>query len=73
MDEIRVIGKFILLAGLILVLVGAVFLLAGKIPWIGNLPGDIHVKRENVSFYFPLTTCILVSVILTLVLLFFSR
>ena len=73
MGGIQTIGKFIILAGLILVLVGGVLSLTGKIPGIGRLRGDIHVKKENVSFYFPLTTCILISVILTLIFLFFRR
>ena len=73
MDEIRAISKFIILAGLLLVLVGGVLYLAGKITGIGRLPGDICVRKGNFSFCFPLTTCILVSVILTLVLLFFRR
>ncbi len=73
MGEIQTICKFIFLAGLLLVLIGGVLSFAGKIPGIGRLPGDIHVKRENVSFYFPLTTCILLSIILTLILIFFRR
>jgi hypothetical protein len=61
-------GRFLIVAGVILVIVGAAFLLAPKIPWLGRLPGDFSFKRGNVSFYFPLGTCILISIILTLIL-----
>jgi hypothetical protein len=66
-------GKTLMLIGVVLVLVGAVFSLAGKLPWLGHLPGDITIERERFSFYFPLTTCILISVIISLVLYFFRR
>jgi hypothetical protein len=46
---------------------------AGKLPWLGNLPGDITIQRERFSFYFPITTCILISVLISLVLYFFRR
>jgi hypothetical protein len=67
------IGRFLIVAGVILVIVGAVFLLAPKIPWLGRLPGDISFKRGNVSFYFPLGTCIVISIILTLILYLFRK
>ena len=67
------IGKTLILLGLLLVIVGVVFSLAGKIPWLGHLPGDISIQRERYSFYFPITTCILISVIVSLVLYFFRR
>ncbi|MEJ2671091.1 MAG: DUF2905 domain-containing protein [Deltaproteobacteria bacterium] len=66
-------GRFLIIVGVILVIVGAVFLLAPKIPWLGRLPGDISYKRGNFSFYFPLGTCILISIILTLILYLFRR
>jgi hypothetical protein len=66
-------GRFLIMIGVILVLVGAVFLLAPKIPWLGKLPGDISFKRGNFSFYFPLGTCILISIILTLILYLFRK
>jgi hypothetical protein len=66
-------GRFLIVIGVILVLVGAVFLVAPKIPWLGKLPGDISFKRGNVSFYFPLGTCILISIILTLILYLFRK
>jgi hypothetical protein len=66
-------GKTLILIGVVLVVVGAVFSLAGKLPWLGRLPGDITIQREHFTFYFPLTTCILISVIISLVLYFFRR
>ena len=66
-------GRLLILIGVILVVVGAAFLLAPKIPWLGKLPGDISYKRGNFTFYFPLGTCILISIILTLILYLFRR
>jgi len=66
-------GRLLIVVGVILVIVGAVFLLAPKIPWLGRLPGDISFKRGNFSFYFPLGTCILISIILTLIMYLFRR
>jgi hypothetical protein len=67
-------GKWLIVFGVILVILGAVFTLAGKVPWLGRLPGDIYIQRRNVTFYFPLITPILLSVVLSLLLsLFFRR
>jgi hypothetical protein len=66
-------GRFLIVIGVILVIAGAVLLVAPKIPWLGKLPGDISFKRGNVSFYFPLGTCILISIILTLILYLFRK
>ena len=66
-------GKTLILIGVVLVVVGALFSLAGKLPWLGQLPGDITIQRERFSFYFPLTTCIVISVVISLVLYFFRR
>jgi uncharacterized membrane protein YkgB len=66
-------GRFLIIIGAIMVLVGVVLLLGPKIPWLGRLPGDIVIKRENFTFYFPLATSIIISVILTLVLYLFRK
>jgi hypothetical protein len=66
-------GRFLIIIGAILVLVGVVLYLSPKIPWLGHLPGDIVIKREKFSFYFPLGTCILISIILTLILYLFRK
>ena len=66
-------GKFLIVAGGLLVGVGVLFLLGGKLPWLGRLPGDIVVQRENFSFYFPIATSILVSVVLSLLFALLRR
>jgi len=66
-------GKTLIYLGIVLVIVGALIVLAGKLPWLGHLPGDITIERERFSFYFPLATCILISVVVSLVLYFFRR
>jgi hypothetical protein len=66
-------GKFLILAGLLLVAVGLLTHFAGRIPFLGKLPGDFHFERENFSFSFPLTTCILISLLVTLILWIFRR
>jgi hypothetical protein len=66
-------GKFLILMGIILVIIGGLFLLANKLPFIGRLPGDIIIKKEHFSFYFPITTCILISIILSIIFWLFSR
>ena len=66
-------GRTLIILGLVIVLVGIVVSLAGKLPWLGRLPGDIAIKRENFSFYFPLGTCLLLSALLSLVMWLFRR
>jgi hypothetical protein len=66
-------GKMLIVFGVIMAAVGVVLLLAPKIPWLGKLPGDITYRGERFTFYFPLATCILLSVILSLILYLFRR
>ena len=66
-------GKILIYLGLLLIVIGVLLTLAGKLPWLGRLPGDIAIERDNFSFYFPLATSILISVIISLVLYFFRR
>lgn len=61
-------GRFFIILGLILVGVGLLLSIAPKIPWLGRLPGDIFIQRERMTFYFPLTTSILLSLLLTLIM-----
>ena len=64
----NIIGKYIILAGIIIVAVGLLIFFAGnKFQWLGHLPGDIRVEKENFKFYFPLTTMIILSLLLTLI------
>jgi len=61
-------GKILIIFGIFLVIIGGVLLFAGRhFPFLGKLPGDIHVKGERFEFYFPVTTCLIVSLVLTLV------
>lgn len=66
-------GKLLVIAGAVLVALGVVLMLSDRIPWLGRLPGDIVVRRENFTFYFPLATSLLISVILSLLLWLFRR
>jgi hypothetical protein len=62
-------GKYFIVFGIILVIVGVVlYFLGNHLSWLGKLPGDIRVEKENMKFYFPITTMILISVILTIII-----
>jgi hypothetical protein len=67
-------GRLLILVGVVTVIVGAILLVLPRIPWVGRLPGDFVVRREGLTFYFPLATSIIVSIVLTVLLnLFFRR
>lgn len=66
-------GKLLIITGLVLLTAGLIITFAPRIPWLGKLPGDIYVKKENFSFYFPLGTCILISLLLSFVMWLFRR
>lgn len=66
-------GKHLIFFGFILIVLGAVFLFGGKLSFLGQLPGDISIKRENFSFYFPITTSIIVSIVLSLLFWLFQK
>ncbi len=66
-------GKMLILLGVVVILIGLGLLFTDKIPWLGRLPGDISIKRENFSFYFPLGTCILISIVVSLIFWLFRR
>jgi hypothetical protein len=69
----REIGKFLVVIGAVIVLVGLVFW-GGLAPkWLGRLPGDIRIERGNSAFYFPIVTCIIISIALSLLLSLFRR
>ena len=67
------IGKIFIIAGFLLVIAGILLALNIHIPWLGKLPGDIHIKREGFQFYFPLTSCIFLSVVLSVILYLFRK
>lgn len=68
-------AKVIISLGLLLISLGIILLLASKfkLPFLGKLPGDILIERKNFSFYFPLTTCLVISIVLSLIIYFFSK
>ena len=66
-------GLLLVALGVALAALGVVVLAAGRVPWLGRLPGDIYVQRGNWSFYFPLATCVVISVVLTLLFALFGR
>jgi hypothetical protein len=67
-------GRPLIILGLVLVAVGLIISLSPRFPtWLGRLPGDIHIKRANFSFHFPLMTCLLISAILSFVMWLFRR
>ncbi len=70
---ISFLGKTLIVSGIVLAVLGGLILLSGHIPWLGKLPGDIRIKRDGFSFYFPLTTCIIISILLTLVFRLLGR
>ena len=66
-------GKMLILLGVFIILIGVLLVIGEKIPWIGRLPGDIVIRKEKFSFYFPITTSILISIILTLLFWIFRK
>jgi hypothetical protein len=67
MSNLADLGRVLLLIGGGIVLLGLILVIGGRIPWLGHLPGDISVRRDNVSFFFPFATFLLLSVMLTVV------
>jgi len=68
MPNLSDLGRALLLIGGAIVVLGVLLLLAGRISLLGRLPGDISIRRGNTSFYFPIVTCIVLSVVLTVIL-----
>ena len=68
------IGRMLITLGLILVVAGVILTFAGRLPFrLGRLPGDIHFQGKNSSFYFPVATCLLLSLLFSLVMWIFRR
>ena len=66
-------GKYLILFGIIMVIIGALLVVSPKVPWLVRLPGDILIRKKNFTFYFPLATSIILSVILTLLINLFRK
>lgn len=73
MPDLSTYGKWLLFAGLILAALGALLWAAGKVPFLGHLPGDLRFDGEHFKFYFPLATCIVLSLIASLILWVISK
>lgn len=67
------VGRILIVFGLLITLAGVVLVAVGRVPGIGRLPGDIHIQRGNWTFYFPLSTSLLLSVLLTALLWLVGR
>jgi hypothetical protein len=67
------VGKFLVIAGLVIAAIGALLWSGFGRGWFGRLPGDIHYKGDNFSFHFPIVTCLLISLILSLILWLFRK
>jgi hypothetical protein len=72
-DDVSNLGRLLVMGGVVLAAVGVVVLLAGKVPFLGRLPGDIVYHKGGTTFYFPLVTGLLLSLILSLLLNLFRR
>jgi uncharacterized membrane protein len=66
-------GRMIIVFGLVLVVIGVLLTFSGKVPWFGRLPGDIYIQKKGFSLYFPLTTSIIVSIVLSAILMLLRK
>ncbi|MCM8790457.1 MAG: DUF2905 domain-containing protein [Candidatus Omnitrophica bacterium] len=66
-------GKILIISGAALIIFGLILTFGSKVPWLGRLPGDIYIQKKGVTFYFPLTTSILLSLIISLALFLLRR
>jgi uncharacterized membrane protein YidH (DUF202 family) len=73
LSALRELGKFVVVIGVITTLVGLVMWSGFAPKWLGRLPGDIRIEREHSAFYFPIVTCIILSIVLSLLLSLFRR
>jgi len=72
-SPVHEVGKLLLVFGVLLVLAGLALMLVGRVPWLGRLPGDIHIERGSWTFYFPLATSLVLSAVLSLILWIVGR
>ena len=71
--ELHQIGKLLIFVGIFILILGFVFLFGDKIPFIGRLPGDIIIKKKNFTFYFPIVTSIILSLIISFILFLLKK
>lgn len=72
-SQVAQIGRTILVIGIFISIIGILLIMSSKIPWLGKLPGDILIKKKNFTFYFPLATGVLLSILLSLLFYFMGR
>lgn len=72
-ETIHSIGRFLIIIGILCAVIGGILLLSPRIPWLGKLPGDILIQKKNFTFYFPIATSIVLSIILTLIVWLIGR
>jgi uncharacterized membrane protein YidH (DUF202 family) len=70
---VRDLGKFLIIIGVVTAVIGLIFWSGFAPKWLGRLPGDIRIERGNSAFYFPIVTCIVISILLSLILSIFRR
>ncbi len=73
MEGFSLIGRMFIVIGIIIILMGCILIFASKFSWIGRLPGDITIKKGHFIFAFPIVTCIIISIIVTLILYLLRR
>lgn len=71
--EFHQLGKLMIYAGIFLLVMGVLFFFGDKIPFLGKLPGDIYIKKKNFTFYFPIVTSILLSLLISLIIYLFRK
>lgn len=73
MSELSPIGKWLIALGVMLIIAGIILNVGRKFSFFGSLPGDMHIERGDFNFYFPLTTCLLLSILISIICLIISR
>jgi len=66
-------GKVLIILGAVIVGIGVLLVVGDKILWVGRLPGDIIIRKEKITFYFPIVTCLILSILLTIIFSLFRR
>lgn len=72
MDSLQYTGKILIILGVVIITIGVLLIFFNKIPFLGKLPGDIIIKKENFTLYFPIVTSLIISLLLSLILFLFK-
>lgn len=73
MFDLSPLGKTMILAGAILIVLGVLFAFGAKLPWLGRLPGDVYIQKKNFTIIFPVTTSILISLVVSFIIFLLNR